>query len=64
MSLPDIVKIDGLVWQLQRDVISHENQSQHYPNQWYLCEMFSGQLTTPDRFSYHTDCKSRTLEND
>jgi len=32
-----IVKIDGLVWQLLRDVISHENQSQHYPNHRYLC---------------------------
>ena len=27
-----IVKIDDLVWQLLRDVITHENQSQHYPN--------------------------------
>ena len=36
------------------DVIGHENQSQHYPDHRYLCLEFSGHITTPDRFSYHT----------
>ena len=36
----------------------HENQSQSRPSVFML--EFSGQLTTPDRFSYHTGCTQTT----
>ena len=37
------------------DVIGHENQSQYYQHHRCLCLDLSGQITTPDRFSYHTE---------
>jgi len=36
------------------DVVGYENQSQHCPDHQYLCLVLSGQITTPDEFSYHT----------
>src|SRR6218665_786701 len=49
------------------DVIGHENQSQHYQHHRCLCLDLSGRITTPDRFSYHsnhTGCDSWLVTKD
>src|SRR6218665_3825833 len=60
-----VVKIDGLVWQLLGDVISHENQSQHYPNHryYFMLDVFrtadhAGHIFIPHRPSGLEENKS------
>src|SRR6218665_2952522 len=54
-------QINSLAGQLLRDVIGHENQSQHYPDHRYICLELSRRISTPNGFSYHTGIPHRRL---